>query len=84
MRSTLYRALRTIDRHRPAAISPIGTLSRWACLTLEFIKTVQRVPKSHGAFACSAAVTKSLSGNCNCAAKVSKNEPQPEEQASLS
>ena len=47
------------------------------------MKTVQRVPRSTGAGAASAASTKSCSGICKDSAKFSIKEPQPAEQASF-
>ena len=57
--------------------------SRIACFTLEFIKTVQRVPRSYGCGASHAMRAKSPTVYPNILAKVSMKEPQPEEQASL-
>ena len=67
----------------PAEISPTSAPSRRACLTREFMKTVQRVPRSHGASALQAARAKSETLCPNERAKVSMNVPHPEEQASL-
>ena len=58
--------------------------SFWACFTLEFINTVQRVPRSTGCRAKRASFAKSFAVKPRELAKFSINEPQPEEQASLS
>lgn len=50
----------------------------------EFIKTVQRVPKSQGCKAIQAERAKSDTLYFNVRAKVSMNEPHPDEQASFS
>ena len=47
-RNTLYRQFFTTEYERPAAMSDTVAPSRIACLTFEFINTVQRVPKSYG------------------------------------
>ena len=57
--------------------------SRKACLTFEFMNTVQRVPRSHGAAARQASEAKSPTEKPRVLANVSMNEPQPEEQASF-
>ena len=64
-------------------MSPIFAPSFWACLTLEFMNTVQRVPRSTGDPAYSASFTKSASGMFRDSAKFSIKEPHPAEQASL-
>ena len=54
-----------------------------ACFTLEFMNTVQREPRSTGCVEFSAAcVNSSIDSPIDCA-KVCRNEPQPDEQASL-
>lgn len=63
-----------------ASVAP----SFWACLTLEFMKTVQREPRSMGLLASRAAWEKSWMDIFKDLAKVSRKEPQPDEQASLS
>ena len=55
-----------------------------ACFTLEFMNTVQRVPRSVGFFAKSASLAKSSTLKFRELANVSMKEPQPEEQASFS
>ena len=47
------------------------------------MNTVQRVPRSQGCLAMQAMRANSSTGCCNMRAKVSMNEPQPDEQASL-
>ena len=80
---TLKMALRTTAQESPAAMSPTETPSFCACLTLEFMKTVQRVPRSTGEGAARAAATNSARGMRRDSAKFSMKEPQPAEQASL-
>ena len=58
--------------------------SFWACLTLEFINTVHLEPKSTGFCENVPSFAKSSIDIESDFAKVSRNEPQPEEQASLS
>ena len=58
--------------------------SFWACLTLEFMNTVQRDPRSTGRLAKSAVWTKVSRLMPRLVAKVCRKAPQPEEQASLS
>ena len=54
-----------------------------ACLTLEFMNTVHREPKSTGCSEASAACVNSSMVSPIDRAKVCRNDPQPEEQASL-
>ena len=54
------------------------------CFTLEFIKTVQRVPRSQGALDWQASLAKSPTEYPMLLAKVCMKVPQPEEHASLS
>ena len=68
----------------PLDISPTEYPSFWACFILEFIKTVHLEPKSTGFFDFKASCTNSFISNPKLFAKVSINEPHPEEQASLS
>ena len=65
-------------------MSPTVAPSFWACFTREFMKTVQRLPRSTGCSAVSAAAAKSCTVMPMESAKALMNEPQPEEQASLS
>ena len=64
-------------------MSPTEAPSRWACLTLEFMKTVHLVPRSTGWVDSSALAAKVWTSVFIDAAKVWRNEPQPLEQASL-
>ena len=57
--------------------------SRSTCFTLEFMKTVHRVPKSHGVFDSVAFNAKSEVLCPKLLAKVSMKDPHPDEQASL-
>ena len=57
--------------------------SFWACLTEEFMKTVQREPRSTGAWERKAAWVNSSMVRSMDWAKVCRKEPQPAEQASL-
>ena len=47
-RITLYKAFFTMLMDRPALMLATEAPSFWACLTLLFINTVQRLPKSTG------------------------------------
>ena len=47
-RMTLYNAFLTTEMDRPALIFSIEAPSFCACLTDEFINTVQRLPRSTG------------------------------------
>ena len=58
--------------------------SRKACFTFEFMNTVHRVPKSQGALARQASWANCSAVYPNERAKVSRNAPHPDEQASLS
>ena len=58
--------------------------SFWACLTLEFMNTVQREPRLTGFLANRPILEKSAMLEPRALAKVSIKEPHPEEQASLS
>ena len=68
---------------RPAEISSTSAPSFWACLTEEFINTVQREPSSAGDFEKIAFLAKSCVLYPKDLANVSKKEPQPDEQASF-
>ena len=57
--------------------------SFWACLTEEFMNTVQRLPRSTGFSAASPSRPNSRTSVPMVSAKVCRNEPQPDEQASL-
>ena len=59
--------------------------SFWACLTREFMNTVQRVPRSTGCFGSTGpASAKACASMSRFSAKVWMKEPQPDEQASFS
>ena len=45
---TLYRAFLTTEMERPALMFWMEAPSFWACFTEEFMKTVQRLPRSTG------------------------------------
>ena len=68
----------------PAEMSATSAPSFCACLTFEFIKTVQRVPRSTGALDFTASAANSAGVMCSPSAKFWMNEPQPAEHASLS
>ena len=68
----------------PAEMSARLAPSFCACLTLEFIKTVHRLPRSTGARANSPSLAKSATGSPIQQAKVSRKEPHPEQHASMS
>ena len=72
------------EYERPALMSPIEAPSFCACLTFEFMKTVQRVPRSTGAWEKSASLANVFASMLTDFAYVSMNEPQPDEHASLS
>ena len=68
----------------PAEMSATSAPSFCACLTFEFMKTVQRVPRSTGAFESMALAANSAGVMCRPSAKFWMKEPQPAEHASLS
>ena len=80
---TLYRQFFITEYERPAAISSRQAPSRRTCFTLEFINTVQRVPRSHGVFDRQAAPANSDAEYPSDRAKVSMKDPHPDEQASF-
>ena len=81
---TLNRAFLITERAKPAAMSPTVAPSFCACFTRLFMNTVQRLPKSTGCSAAIAVCANSDTSNPKPLAKLSMNEPQPDEQASLS
>ena len=83
VRITLYNAFLTTEMERPAEIQSKPAPSFCACLTLEFINTVQRLPRSTGCFAKSASCAKFLTLQPRASENVCKNDPQPDEQASF-
>lgn len=72
-----------IENDRLAEMSPIVAPSFWTCLTLEFMKTVHREPRSTGCLASKAAWAKSRMLYFSPVAKVSRKDPQPDEQDSF-
>ena len=56
---TLNSAFLMTEYARPAEMSETSAPSFWACFTRLFMNTVQRVPRSMGCFAKSAALAKS-------------------------
>ena len=83
MRMTLKSAFLITEIAMPAEISPTLAPSFWACLTFEFMKTVQRVPRSTGCAderAVLANASTVIPSDCE---KLLIKEPQPEEQASF-
>ena len=72
------------EKAMPADMSLTAAPSFCACLTLEFMKTVQRVPRSTGAFDSIAMAANSPAVMLSPCAKFSMKEPHPAEQASLS
>ena len=83
VRMTLYSAFLTMEMDRPAEMSSSDAPSFCACLTDEFMNTVQREPSSTGCPASRPFWANSLTGRPQVLAKVWMNEPQPEEQASF-
>ena len=81
---TLYSAFLMTEYESPAEISPISAPSFCACFTLEFMNTVQRVPRSTGFFANKASAANALVSRFTDLAYVSRKDPQPEEHASFS
>ena len=80
---TLKRAFLMTEYESPLEMSPTLEPSFWACLTLLFIKTVQRLPRSTGSFARRARAENSSIFKPRERAKLSRKLPQPEEQASF-
>ena len=82
-RTTLVKTFSMIERHRPAMMSS-GDLPFRCSVTMELVmKTVQRLPRWAGASERKAASAIFSTGMPREPAKVSRNEPQPEEQASF-
>ena len=84
MRTTFVNTLRIIERHSPAIISSGVRPFFCSVIIVLFINTVQRLPKSAGCCERNAASAMRSTGMPSAAAKPSKNEPQPDEQASFS
>ena len=84
IRTTLVNTFSMMLRQSPA-IRSCGSLPlRCSWMMVEFMKTVQRLPRRAGALDWKAASAISVTGISSVAAKFSRKEPQPEEQASLS
>ena len=81
---TFCKAFLITEYERPLEISPTEYPSFCACFILEFINTVHLEPKSTGLLASIACFTNSEISRFKLLAKVSINEPHPDEQASLS
>ena len=75
--------MRTTEYDSPAEIAPTPAPSFWACFTEEFMKTVQREPRSTGWSACSAARAKVRTSVPIVSANVCRKLPHPDEQASF-
>ena len=73
----------TTEMERPAEMFSTLAPSFWACFTLEFMKTVQRLPRSTGRSAKRPSWAKSFTSWPRAWAKVWRKLPQPEEQASF-
>ena len=82
-RMTLVKTFSMIERQRPAMMSSGPLPRRCSETTLEFMKTVQRLPSAAGSVERNAAEAISSTATPRLAAKPSKKEPQPAEQASL-
>ena len=83
IRMTLVNTFSMIERHSPAIISSGSFPFRCSVIILLFINTVQRLPRAAGCSDENAAEAISCMGICRFAAKFPRNEPHPEEQASL-
>ena len=81
---TLNSAFLMTEMARPAAMSPTVAPSFCACFTRLFMNTVQRLPRSTGAFARMAVCAKAATSRFRPLAKLSMKLPQPEEHASFS
>ena len=80
---TLYTALRTTEYANPAAMSPSSAPSFWAWRTRDVMNTVQRVPRSTGRCACTAASRKRSKRTFMDHAMPLSSAPHPLEQASF-
>ena len=78
----MYRAFLTTLMDRPAEMFSTLAPSFWACLTLEFMKTVQRLPRSTDGRQTGPG-GELLYIIAQRLAKVCRKLPQPEEQASF-
>ena len=79
----MYKAFLITEYESPAEISETSAPSFWDCFTLEFIKTVHLDPRSTGAFENKASFAKSSTFILRDFAKLSINEPHPDEHASF-
>ncbi len=80
---TLVNTFSMMERHSPAMMSSGWPPLRWAVTMLLFMNTVQRLPRAAGCWEEKAAGAMPSTGMWREAAKFSRKEPQPEEQASL-
>ena len=80
---TFWIAFLITEYASPADISGTDAPSFCACFTFEFIKTVQREPKSTGALDFVASFANSFALILTERAKVSRKDPHPAEQASF-
>ena len=82
-RTTLVKTFSMMERHRPAMMSAGVLPSRCSEITLLVMNTVQRLPSAAGLVDEKAVDAMSLTGILSERAKFSRNEPQPDEHASL-
>ena len=83
MRMTLVNAFSMIERHRPAMMSAGVFPQRCSDTMLLVMNTVQRLPSTAGLVEENAACAMSFTGILSEDAKFSRNDPQPDEQASF-
>ena len=82
-RMTLVNTFSMMERHNPAMMSSGDFPLRCSVTMLLFMNTVQRLPSSAGRAERNAASAMPSTGMRSVEAKFSKNEPQPDEQASF-
>ena len=80
---TLVNTFSMMERHNPAMMSSGDFPLRCSVTMLLFMNTVQRLPSSAGRAERNAASAMPSTGMRSVEAKFSKNEPQPDEQASF-
>ena len=80
---TLVNTFSMMERQRPAMMSGDCFPFRCSVTMLLFMNTVQRLPRTAGFSAAKASFAMFSTGMCKDAAKFSRKEPQPEEQASF-
>ena len=80
---TLVNTFSMMERHRPAMMSPGSLPFLCSVMMLLFMNTVQRLPSTAGFSESKASSAIFSTGMWREAAKFSRKEPQPEEQASL-